>query len=384
MCRNRILCGIALMTSLVLLSGCGDFKLVSETGSGKQATIVKEDYLKVDVLEGKKTRTEDKYKTAIVKKGTFVENCLSQSMDRYYANVPTVNFDVENTEGEFGEYLVDYMQYVNVGDTLATVYTKVDEVSIKEARLKLERLNERYLEDLAKYKEELSEKEQKCLDNYGEVENKKNLVYLEQCKLDWENTEYHYKRDIEEARERLDKLTETGSVISIKAPVEGYVFFTTRQTAGKKLEYGDYICHILDTAQALVKTDSQSDRFGYGMTFDFNVGSKKYTGSVIGGGTWGLYGNLDRGETIFQVGDENEQVVDNGRSKYIVNGSLATVSNVCIVPAKAVTIDASGYYVTVLNEDGSYIKTKFIPGGSTLEEIWVLDGLSEGMTIVYN
>ena len=47
------------------------------------------------------------------------------------------------------------------------------------------------------------------------------------------------------------------------------------------------------------------------------------------------------------------------------------------------TKEEDNCYVTVLKQDGRLQKTKFIPGGQNITDYWVLDGLEEGMQIVY-
>ena len=58
------------------------------------------------------------------------------------------------------------------------------------------------------------------------------------------------------------------------------------------------------------------------------------------------------------------------------------MENVILIPKTAVTVDGDECFVTVLQEDGSLLKTEFIPGGSNAEYYWVFDGLNEGMNII--
>ncbi|MBP5253337.1 MAG: hypothetical protein J6Z21_06040, partial [Lachnospiraceae bacterium] len=79
------------------------------------------------------------------------------------------------------------------------------------------------------------------------------------------------------------------------------------------------------------------------------------------------------------------------KQSYKLTGYLQYESGVILVPAKAVTVVGKQAYVTVL-EDGQYIKKGFIAGGinpirsvtiNGTAYIWAIEGLEEGMVIVY-
>lgn len=386
MCRNKKRITAILVVAVVSLTGCSlPSSLITDTGSGKTQSIIKEDYLNTSALSGENGGNAlDKYKIITLTKGTFTEEALQQSLERSYINVPTVNYMVENLKSEFGEYLVDYMEYVEKGDTIATVYTEVDEISIKQAQINLQRLEERYAEAKIDADEKIQKLETDRESIYSKTDYAVAGIEIKQAYLDWDMEKYNYERQIESAKEELDKLTEVGSVYNITAPASGYVFYSSQIIAGKEVKYGDYICHILDEDSIYLTTDGQADRLGFGMEFDFSSKAGNLTGKIINGGVWGLYGNLDKNEVIFRIDADSSITIGRGRVNYVMNGDIVTVSNVVIIPAKAVTVDANGYYVTVLRDDGSLVKTEFTPGGYSSSEFWVLEGVDEGTQVVYN
>ena len=54
-----------------------------------------------------------------------------------------------------------------------------------------------------------------------------------------------------------------------------------------------------------------------------------------------------------------------------------------IVPKAAVVNKDKSTYVTVVKGDGSVEQRSFVPGGSDNNYYWVVEGLTEGMTICW-
>lgn len=388
MCRNKritaMLLGLAMTISLAGCESSGT--LVTDTGSGKKQDIELEDYLKTDVLEQEEQTVDSLYTVLTLEKGTFEEEALKQILKRSYLNVPTIRLSMEGLTASFGEYVADYMQYVEEGDVIATVYTDIDEIAVEEARIKLQRLQERYQEAETQMQEDLEDiTEQRGL-IYNDYKRAVQDIRYSQRQLDWEYTKYSYESQIEEAKEELEKLTQIGAVYEVKAETAGYVYYTTKYSAGKELKDGDYICHIMNSNVVYAATASQADQFHYGMQVIFDNRNGLTPAAVVNGGSWALYGNLDTEQVIFRLNFEQDvaELDKTGLNNLVLKGNLKTVENVIIIPKAAVTVENDEYFVTVLKEDGTLLKTEFIPGGSNVESYWVLAGLTEGMKIVYN
>lgn len=389
MCRSKrivaVLLGLAMTT---FLSGCElSEKLVTDTGSGKNQDIIREDYLKTDVLDQQEAQTvENLYQVITLSKGTFEEEALKQILKRSYINVPTVELSMEGMKAYFGEYLAEHMDQVEVGDVIATVYTEVDEIAIEEAKVRLQRLEERYQAAEEQMKEDLETNRDERALIYNDYKRWIMDIRYRQRELDWEYEKYNYERQIEDAKEELEKLTRVGDIYEVRADIAGYVNYQTKYPAGKELKDGDYICHIMNSSEVYAVTDEQADRFHYGMEVAFDNRNGMTPGKVVNGGSWILYGNLDTDKTIFKLEFEEDvsQLDKTGLNNLVLKGNLKTMENVIVIPKKAVTVEEDEYFVTVLKEDGTLLKTEFIPGGSNVENYWVLEGLSEGMKIVYN
>ncbi len=389
MCKNKKLIAVLLGLGMTFsLAGCNlSETLVTDTGSGKQQEIPKEDYLKTDVLDGQKEQTvEDVYIVYTLEKGKFEEAALSQILRQSYINVPTVQFELEGIDAQFGEYVAEYFSYVEKGDVIATVYTEVDELALNEAKTRVQRLEERYRVAEQEYTEEL---EQLALDKHYCYDEHKAWIFdvrIRQRQLDWDYQKVGYENQIADAKKQLQKLTQVGSVYEITAPASGFISYNHRYPAGTELEEGAYICHLLESGEVYTSTNDQADRLHYGMQVNFNSVNGEAPAMVVNGGSWLLYGNLDKGNAIFKLDYDKDfsELNRDGLNNLVLKGNLKEMDNVIVIPKAAVTEENGEYYVTVLKEDGSLLKTEFLPGGSNVESYWVLEGLTEGTKIVYN
>ena len=387
MCRNKL--WLHVLPCAFLLTGCTlPVKLVTDTGSGKQQEIAREDYLLLPEAENRETPgADDHYQVLTLEKGTFTETALRQTLNRTLSleDFPSVRLALEEEHMKFGTYMAEYMDYVEVGDVLATVYVEKDPIAVEEARMALTRLQERFGEAEAAAKEELEEMESKRPYIYNSYEQQIADIRYRQRQLDWENESYRFNNWIAEAKKRIDKLAKVGEVYEVKADRAGYVLYETRYSQGTVLHEGDYICHIMDDDKIYLYTDMQAEQMPYGKEVEFETRAGRMPGRVVNGGQLALYGNLDTDRAVFRLYPEEgaNQVNRANLNSATMNTNLKTIQNVIVVPKQAVTVQNEKYYVTLLREDGSLVKTQFLPGGSNVEEYWVLRGLSEGMQIVY-
>lgn len=385
MCRNKIKTGLLALALCVSLAGCGAAEsLVTDAGSSKKEAIASEDYLMTKALSQGQQSTNTLYQVHTLSKGTYEEVAKEQVLNREFLNSPTVQLDVDGREATFGWYDAPSLMYVEPGDTVATVYVEVDELEIEQARLNLQRLQERMQSDEAKTQEDLKKIQDEKAKTYDGYQKSILDIRYAQRQADWEYQKYNYEMQIEEAAEELERLTTVGEVYEVKTDYAGYVYSETWYYTGKELWDGIYICHILDYEQVYTMAKMQADQFYYGMEVDFDTNNGAAVGHVISGGTWALHSNLEPSKAIFRLEFEEDLSQKKASFNRIkLEGKTKTIENVILVPAKAVTEKNGEYFVTVMKEDGSLIKTEFVPGGGNKEVYWVLEGLSEGMQIVY-
>lgn len=398
MCRSRRIQNVLLLLLLaVCCSACGGTdKLITDTGSSGQKEISREEYLNVDALSTQAGQTlSGQYKIYTLQTGTFEETALNQTISRVYINTVAVRLETEEKYVRMGEYKANYMEYVEAGDVIATIYVERDEIAIEEAELKVSRLKEKLAQAEADMQKELAEQEKQKkeliakLEKEGEPTDGSEVkimdIRYQQSQLSWEYERQGYEQEIQDAEEALAKLKGKGDFFQITAPVAGYVIYDMKYVSDCIMEDGYYICDILADDTFYAGTDKQGELFGFGMPMTFTTLTGEVTGRVISGGTKALYGNLNTGQTVFALDYEgtNTAGIQTNNQSFVMKGNIRTVDNVVLVPKQAVTVADGEYFVTVLKEDGSLLKTEFIPGGSNDTYFWVWDGLTEGMQIIY-
>lgn len=394
MCRNKkkwfVLATVALTFTISACSNAD--KLITDTGSSGQKKIGKEEYLNVDALNQDVEQIAKKnYTVILLEKGVFEEKALNQTLNRAYINIPVVELEMQEGTVRVDEYVAGNMfQHVEKGDVIMTVQPEIDKITLEEAKIKLTRLTERLQKAAVDYEEALAEAkvDKRILQEgyvYGTYE--KNIINLQcnQMTLDWEKTKHDFEVQIEAVKEQIADMEASRNTTEVTAPVSGNIIFETKYPSGLEIGDGEYICHIITSDIFYVQTKNQADEFGYGMALSFRNMDEVVEGTVISGGNRMLYGNLDSDEATFSITFEDNALTTNRMqmNSIVMEGNLKTVENVIMVPKKAVTEEDGDYFVTVLKEDGSLLKTEFIPGGDNPECYWVYEGLEEGMQIVY-
>jgi multidrug efflux pump subunit AcrA (membrane-fusion protein) len=388
MFRNKLVYAL-LLGSVITLSGCGlkEF-FITDTGSGKQSSVLREDYLDVKALEESPVTDEKKYKIATLETGEYQEDAFKQTVNRdYFGSI--LSLDISGDGIKFGEYYVSTGDRVKKGDDIAYVYTEADEISVDEAKLSLKRLEEEYARAIRDNEEAIAELNDKIGITYVEVENAVMKVELKRLNDERAHLDYTYSGRIDSLKKDIAKKEKVGHIYKIKADRDGFIYLAGKTKSGTRMSYGDYIANLIDPSDIFITINKQAEEFVYGQDLSINTKVGPMAAKVVSGGVHGLYGNLDGGNVTFKLLDDGS---DNYRSLTLsFYDSMAVVADlrrkhdVVLVPKEAVINENGAYYVNVYDEeDGTILKTRFIPGGKNNDYYWVIDGLSAGTKVAYN
>lgn len=389
MCKIKRLFGVScLLPAIFLLSACSAASAsFGDAGAQIAPAHDREEYLDVALAESTETDAAD-YKTAVLSFGTFSVPAREATYDRgFYTMTPIRAKVLSGTTMTYAQNLASPYRFVKKGAEIARVETKVDPVDIQEAELKLTRLKERCERAKGESLAQRSEDAANISAIADPYERRAAQILLERSELEWQHTLKDYERQIEDATERLTALTDAAKMTVITSDADGNIVFpATPYKNGDTIEDGDVICNLIDPDDFCFVANNANLSYRYGMTFQFHVaaGASKtedIQGRLVSGTSADLYGNLDRDEVYFKVdlpeGTETRRIA-NGR----IQGDLITMEHVLLVPADAVFIQDDQTYVTVQREDGTFIKTEFVAGGSNSSYYWPLRGLDEGMKVV--
>ena len=388
MFKNKMIYAL-LLGSIVTMSGCGlkEF-FITDTGSGKQSSVLKEDYLDLKALEESPVTDENKYKIVTLETGEYGEDAFKQTVNRdYFGSV--LSLDITGEGIKFGEYYVSTGDRVKKGDDIAYVYTEADEISIDEAKLSLKRLQDEYARAIRDNEEAIKDLEDELWGNYTEVEKEVMRIELKRLRDERTHLDYTYSGRIDSMKKDISKKEKVGHIYKIKADRDGFIYLGGKTKSGTKMSYGDYFANLIDPSDIFITINKQSEEFVYGQGLNINTKVGPMAATVVSGGVHGLYGNLDDGNVTFKLVDDGS---DNYRSLSLsFYDSMAVVAdlrrkhNVVLVPKAAVVSENGAYYVNVYDEeDGTILKTRFIPGGKNNDYYWVIDGLTAGTKVAYN
>lgn len=277
----------------------------------------------------------------------------------------------------FVESNVNLFQQVKKGDVLAVIRVAPDEVELARQERSLQRERER-LEQLHK--------------DYANDKNNKGYLKSVEAR----------QKTIADLEELIAEMKADYGRTEIKAPYDGIITDVSMELWRRSLKEGD----LLRSGQQLLILSAQDSNllyvedpnglltYGHKAAVEYSSidGSKKTVeGDVVSLNLASVSKDLF-GEGYALIKLPAEAVDDMVGSVYSgdnwwsqsqcrVSVTTRSMSDVVLVPKRAVTLKAGVTYVRVKQEDGSVVYRSFLAGGSDDTYYWVAEGLTEGMEI---
>lgn len=302
-------------------------------------------------------------KTAKVEMGDFSTKFSERGWMTYPSYSEIVN-PIENGTVYFVSSDIRSYQHVDKGDVIARVRVEPDSIALERNETKLMRMRER-VADLERLDPEGNKK---MIESYRE-----QMAELEE--------------DI--ARQKADFAT-----TEIVADRSGVVMQMEKMEAERILPWKSRILPIADEKSCFVMVEDTKGLLQFGnkveITYENDKREKcKVTGTVAMVRV-GIRISMQSDYAVIQLPEEeisNMSMTAPGddefwsRFRYDVEGEVRKMSNVPIVPKRAVWTSQGQTYVYVKDENGDAIARSFLAGGFNNEYYWVVDGLTEGMEV---
>ncbi|MBQ3852451.1 MAG: efflux RND transporter periplasmic adaptor subunit [Lachnospiraceae bacterium] len=333
----------------------------------------------------------------------------------YYPDITNVTNNVKYGTVTMTEKKVTEGQRVKKGEVIAYVTVTPDSVKLEELSLKLLRLNE------------------KRVDAQEAADDPNNDFLGKDVQEKLNNAVASLDRQIASVTEQINEIQSAYSVTAFTSPVDGVIGYITDLSDGSVLKANERIATVAATSAEYLYAMNEGKSLLYGMemtgeytnpatgetvTFPLTVSSVSFGpiskelssdrvyvmpvgGVTLPGGAHDpdaeISADIPAGVSFTPSNPWEEWVAQQeaanapAKQSYKLTGYLQYESDVILVPAKAVTIVGKQAYVTVL-ENGTYVKKGFIAGGINpvrsvtidgVAYIWAIDGLEEGMVIVY-
>ncbi len=294
-----------------------------------------------------------------------------------YPDYEVVSYDAEYGQGQFVQYEVQRYDTVEAGDLLATITVEGDDILIQEKELQLQRMQERLL-DL----------DTRMNDPEAELTTKERENIYEQMVIAVEN--------IDELSQEIEAMKADYAATQIYANADGIIIWMSDKQEGSTLSYGENLVFIASPDTCYLEVSNTQHVLNYGNEMfiqywgdDGRVVSIPTTvlttpTNVLSGELTSELAYLQLPEAILERMEEMERLQTGNyyeQHNYEVVGSPRTISNVILIPKRAVFVEEGQTYVHVLDENGNVTARSFIAGGYDVENYWVLEGLEEGMTI---
>ncbi|MCR5032801.1 MAG: hypothetical protein K6A92_08060 [Lachnospiraceae bacterium] len=272
-------------------------------------------------------------------------------------------------------YVTNYQQ-VKKGQQLASIEIIPDTIEIQRLSRQIQRMDERFL-DMEAEMERLKELQ----------EDTKNIIRSMNANRN--------------AREKLDekrqKMASYSGIISLTAPFNGIVTQADSVKEGDLLLPDAKVIQVANDALSYILIQDEKHTLNYGnkamiQYTDANGDKAEAEGKVVSAGPNFLSKEMVNDWALVSIPKEIASSMAGvtlgstgswGRNSFRAEITLRSTENVLLVPKSAVTLKNKSTYVNVVLSDGSIQQRAFVAGGSDTNNYWVVEGLTEGMTICW-
>ena len=321
----------------------------------------------------------------------------SQTVDAsLYPKEHAIRLEANNVR--FVELHVYAGSYVQEGNLIATFSKETDNIRLEEIRLEIRRL-EQALEDslpdyqkaVAQLEEQLDELPFYMREEIAILENRLRLQELAQEQLAL-STAYQ----IDQLTREQEELLQAEEALEVYAPMSGYIGETVYLKEGTLCYEGQLLATVYRPEDCLFSVNNSMGKLRAGMVVEFEYGKKNerktLTGRIVSAAnclpsslaTDHAYVRLDALPEEWTGGAATEGAADASPASLLnpqITAQVLRLENALLLPRRALQSSEGKYYVSIL--DGESVHKRFVQLGlSTTDMVWVLDGLSDGQTVI--
>ncbi len=272
-------------------------------------------------------------------------------------------------------YVTNYQQ-VKKGQQLASIEIIPDTIEIQRLSRQIQRMDERFL------------------DMEAEMERLKELQEDTKSIIRSMNANRNAREKLDEKRQ---KMASYSGIISLTAPFNGIVTQADSVKEGDLLLPDAKVIQVANDALSYILIQDEKHTLNYGnkamiQYTDANGDKAEAEGKVVSAGPNFLSKEMVNDWALVSIPKEIASSMAGvtlgstgswGRNSFRAEITLRSTENVLLVPKSAVTLKNKSTYVNVVLSDGSIQQRAFVAGGSDTNNYWVVEGLTEGMTICW-
>jgi len=325
------------------------------------------------------TTDEVSYYTVPVERGNY-QTEVTGALSVVYMQEKDLYLDKANAV--YKEVFVKTGQYVEKGDILMTFDIEGSDVELKTLKLKLQRKQEDTQKIAAEKLAVINNKK----DHLKEMKDEKLLaanLEIEKLQTAYEQFLYESELEMNDMRQHIADLEEDRKDNMLVAPFSGVIDSVVAISIGDNVIPGTKLISMHSADNFLLETKSTNHALRYNMPVTIEVSSKttnqSFSGRVVSTPNI-LPQSVNQDRMFIELDGEvtAEQLI--GTIKF--RAVLEEVQDVLIINANAVHSENKKYYVNLL-EDG-VLKKRYVTiySNKSSDDVWIIDGLSEGQMVV--
>ena len=322
------------------------------------------------------------YKTETVKQSEFVLES-SGALRVYYPNVS--HYFCEFEHAYLQEFCVKQGDEVHTGDTLARFFFDDNHLQIREQKLAYEEAVFQMETRSNSFRNTITKQQQALAEAKTESEIRIAQLQLEKAQIEYAAYQEEAAAALESIAEQIAALEAVSEPRTLLATTDGIVSQIATLQPGDEVSTSSVFLTTYDAdSYYFAVSNDLAYPFPYGskvsITFHSRSGLPPITGSVVAS-TAGIHETLDNSNTLIRPDKPlSLEALDAVSS---ASGYTALFDGVLLIPKSAVRTETNSEltYVYILEQDSPQ-KRYIICGPSNDEVVCVLDGLTEGQSIV--
>jgi len=286
----------------------------------------------------------------------------------------------EGRSARFRETLVKNGDTVTVGQPLMAFDIEESESEMAALKLELKRTKEDYASGKATKTAAIAEEKDraKTLESY---DREISLLKVEKLKAQYDKYVYETEKSIAQIEAEIAQIEAEIANNTLVAPFDGVVKSVLAAPVGDKVPTDKALVVIYSTDHILLQVKNGAPlRYNMSVTVEYGKNSNKQylSGKVVSAPSL-LPSSLKQSYALIQL----DEGVDTSKLKGTLKFTTVTekLGNILTVSKSAVAAEDGKDYVFIL-ENGSVHKRFIIARRNKTEDLWILDGLSEGQLLI--
>ncbi len=316
------------------------------------------------------------YQTTVVREGTYATTVAGTASVHY---LKSASLSWEKSNACYRQVLVEPGQQVQAGEVLATFDIIPRRADKTELALQLERAREKDRTGREARLSAIAEEEQSA-EGLNDHQLQIALCQLEKLKIDYEQFDYQSKRELARLEEQWEALEAEQENCTLLAPFDGVIDTVESFTPGDRVAAGAVLITMHDPNLFLLQTEENADELRYNMQVSIGGADKEHPvpGRVVSARNLLPAGTADGPVWIALEGVTAAEAL--GRTPHY-ECRTEELKHVLVTEREAVHKENGKEWVYVL-EEGGIRKRYVLPGFGNSRELWILDGLLDGQSLI--